>query len=81
MDSVTGNKRNPHAIELSRKRFALLQTQKSEFIERLNPSLPYKENEELALAYWDVIGAMNKLLLQEAKYLVALEESIQEHAL
>lgn len=78
---MTEMNHNPCVNELSRKRLAILQTQKSEFIERLNPSLPYKENEELALAYWDVIGAMNKLLLQEAKYLVALEESIQEHTL
>lgn len=81
MDSVTENKRNPHAIELSRERFALLQTQKSEFIEKLNPSLPYEENEELASAYWDVVVVMNGVLLQEARYLVALEESIQKRAL
>lgn len=80
MDSVTENKRNPHAIELSRERFALLQTQKSEFIEKLNPSLPYEGNEGLARAYWDVVGVMNRVLVQEARYLVALEESIQKRA-
>ncbi len=73
MDSVTENKLNPRASELSRKRFALLQTQKSEFIEKLNPSLPYEGNEELARAYWDVVVVMNKVLSQEANYLVALE--------
>lgn len=70
---MTENKRNPHAIELSRKRFALLQTQKSEFIEKLNPSLPYEENEELASAYWDVVEVMNTVLFLEANYLVFLE--------
>lgn len=73
MDSVTENKRNPHAIELSRERFALLQTQKSELIEKLNPSLPYEENEELASAYWDVVKIMDLVLLQEAHYLATLE--------
>lgn len=75
------NKLNPRASELSRKRFALLQTQKSEFIEKLNSSLPYEENEELASAYWDVVEVMNRILVQEARYLVALEESIQKRAL
>lgn len=78
---MTENKRNPRASELSRKRFALLQTQKSEFIEKLNSSLPYEENEELATAYWDVVEVMNRVLVQEARYLVALEESIQKRAL
>lgn len=73
MDSVTENKLNPRASELSRKRFALLQTQKSEFIERLNSSLPYEENEELASAYWDVVKIMDLVLLQEAHYLTTLE--------
>lgn len=73
MDSVTENKLNPRASELSRKRFALLQTQKSEFIEKLNSSLPYEENEELASAYWDVVKIMDLVLLQEAHYLVTLE--------
>lgn len=73
-------KLNPRASELSRKRFALLQAQKSEFIEKLNSSLPYEGNEELARAYWDVVGVMNRVLVQEARYLVALEESIQKRA-
>lgn len=66
-------KLNPHASELSRKRFALLQTQKSEFIEKLNSSLPYEGNKGLARAYWDVVGVMNRVLVQEARYLVVLE--------
>ena len=78
---MTEMKPNPRAMELSRKRFALLQTQKSEFIERLNSSLPYEENEELVSAYWDVVDVMDKVLLQEARYLVALEEALQKHAL
>lgn len=78
---MTEMKPNPRAMELSRKRFALLQTQKSEFIERLNSSLPYEENEELVSAYWDVVEVMNRVLVQEARYLVALEEPIQKHAL
>lgn len=64
---------NRRAMELSRKRFALLQTQKSEFIEKLNSSLPYEENEELASAYWDVVKIMDLVLLQEAHYLATLE--------
>lgn len=78
---MADKKLNPRAIELSRKRFALLQMQKSEFIEKLNSSLPYEENKELASAYWDVVVVMNKVLVQEARYLVALEESIQKRAL
>lgn len=66
---------NPHAAELSRERFALLQSTKAVFAEKINASLPYEDNGALVSEYCRVMRVMDEVLLEEAKYLVALEEA------